>query len=110
MTTNKNANLFDDDVVAPTDIEPVVLEGPALRVVYFDGIDETPDGPVVVEDNRPCLVRCDDGQRNIKTVKRLATLCGRSCASATRTSGLPPNEGVTYCNACHALAGNGVLR
>ena len=105
--TDKNVSLFGDDVTAPTDIEPVVLDGPSLRVVYFDATDDKTGE--VTEDTRPCLVRCDAGQRNIKTVRKLATLCGRACVAATRTSGLPPTD-MTYCNTCHSLAGNGVLK
>ena len=107
MTTDKNVSLFPDAVTAPTDIEPVALDGPALRVVYFDAKDDKTGE--VTEDVRPCLVRCDNGERNIKTVRKLTTLCGRVCWYATRTSGLPPTE-MTYCNTCHSLAGNGVLK
>lgn len=104
--TDKNTSLFGDDAVAPTDVAAPTLGGPALRVVYFDVVVE---GEETVEDARPCLVRCDNGQRNIKTIRPLMTLCGRSCVTATRTSGQPPTEGVTYCNTCHSMAGNGVI-
>jgi hypothetical protein len=104
--TNKQPALFDDQVTEPTDLTPLTLDGPPLRVVYFDMMEL--DGHVT-EDTRPCLVRCDEGQRNVKTVRKLTTLCERACTTATRTSAIPPLK-LTYCNACQSRAGNGVLK
>lgn len=105
MTTKQPA-LFDDQTMEPVDLTPLTLDGPPLRVVYFD-IEE--DDGSVVEDTRPCLVRCDDGQRNVKSVRRLTTLCERACTEASRTSAIPPAK-ILYCNTCQSRAGNGVLK
>jgi hypothetical protein len=102
---NKQPALFDDQTMEPVDLTALTLDGPPLRVVYFDVTEED---QTVTEDTRPCLVRCDDGQRNVKTVRKLTTLCERACTTATRTSAIPPTK-ATYCNTCLALAGRGVL-
>lgn len=95
-----NANLFDDDVLRPVDLTEVVLEGgPSLRVVYFG----------VVEDERPCLVRCDDGERNVRRIRGLRTLCNIPCTEVKRTSAIPPAK-MLYCQTCMSRAGRGVLR
>jgi hypothetical protein len=102
---DRTGKLFDDEVLAPVDLTKVVLGGPPLRVVYFDVVEEDSS---ITEDTRPCLARCDK-ERNIKTVKKLSTLCGRECTAATRTSAIPPTD-LTYCNTCLSLAGHGVLK
>jgi hypothetical protein len=104
--TNKQPALFDDQTMEPVDLTALTLDGPSLRVVYFD---VTEDDGEVMEDTRPCLVRCDEGQRNVKTVRKLSTLCERTCEGATRTSAIPPLK-ILYCNTCHSRAGNGVLK
>lgn len=103
---DRTGKLFDDKALAPVDLAKIVLDGPPLRVVYFDYKDES--GQDVVDD-RPCLVQCDHEERNVKTVKKLSTLCGRECGAATRTSAIPPTD-LTYCNTCLSLAGHGVLK
>ena len=103
---NKQPTLFDSASLQPVDLAQVTLGGPPLRVVYFDTKDEQTGE--VVEDTRPCLVRCEDGERNIKTVRKLLTICGRNCEPASRTSSIPPTKH-TYCNTCLAGAANGVL-
>ena len=102
----KQPALFGDDEMAPVNLAELVLDGPPLRVVYFDVVE---DDQSVTEDDRPCLVRCDDGQRNVKTVRKLSTLCERACTKATRTSAIPPAK-ATYCNTCLSRAGHGVLK
>jgi len=104
----KQPALFGAEALEPVDLSVVTLDGPPLRIVYFDVTDDE-SGEVTDEDNKPCLVRCDDGQRNIKTVRPLSTLCERACTEATRTSAIPPAK-LTYCQTCLARAGNGVLR
>lgn len=105
--SNTKADARTVDMFAPEHVreQPApVLElegGPSLRVVYWT--DE--DGE---ESERPCLVRCDGGERNIVRVRKLVTLCGTSCVEATRTSAIQPSK--DYCQTCVASAGNGVLR
>ena len=98
MTTTQ-PTLFDEADMQPVDLTELTLEGgPDLRVVYWNVVDE-----------RPCLVRCDNGERNRRTIRPLTTLCGISCAEVERTSAIPPAK-VLYCMTCQSMAGNGVLR
>ena len=95
--TDKNAALFDDATLAPVPVPVELIPGPTLRCVYWG------------DDARVCLVRCDHGERNVKTVRKIATLCGTSCAEVARTSSIPPAK-QPYCQTCVANAGSGVLR
>jgi hypothetical protein len=91
--------LFDEEHLRELPMPTAVLDGPTLRVVTWSG----------PRAGRPCLVRCDRGENNVKTIRYLVTLCGTSCAEIIGTSAREPSD-KTYCNACLALAGNGVLR
>lgn len=74
---------------------PVPDDAVTLRVVHW------------VTGDRPCLVKCADGERNMVRIKKLATICGLSCKDARSTSRLPVE---TYCAACLAGSARGVLR
>ena len=93
----ENAALFDDATMAPVPVPVELIPGPALRCVYWG------------DDARVCLVRCDHGERNVKTVRMVAMLCGTSCAEVRSTSSIPPAK-QPYCQTCVANAGAGVLR
>ena len=99
MTDNRTPALFFDEQMAPTkapDLTPT--DTTTLRVVHWD-----------LENERPCLVRCEHGERNKLRIKKLVTLCGTSCEEIASTSAIPPAK-IPYCQTCLALAGNGVLR
>ena len=102
-TMDRTGSLFEPGAEAPAPV--VQLDGPTLRVVYWTELRDGED----VELERPCLVRCDGGQRNVVSIRKLSTLCGASCESIARTTRIPPAD-VKYCQACHALSGNGVIR
>ena len=91
--------LFDDQHMQESPVvEPLTpTTGPTLRVVRWG-----------LQGERACLVRCDNKERNIRSIRKLATLCGTSCTEAKATSRVQPTE--DYCQSCLALAGNGVLR
>ena len=97
-----NANLFDEKHLAPVDLVELVLDGPPLRCVYWD-----PSGDMA--NDRVCLVRCDDGERNVRRIRALDTLCGTSCKDIARTSKIPPAK-QPYCQTCHTRSGRGVLK
>jgi hypothetical protein len=95
--------LFTENDVAPVEAHTLVAvdpEAPSLRVVYF---------PRSVDSERPCLVLCANGERNVRTIRRLTTLCGTSCEAIESTSAIPPAK-LQYCATCLSLAGKGVLR
>lgn len=91
------AALFEDVHLSEAAAPNVELSGPTLRAVYWG------------DDDRVHLVRCDAGERNVRRIRPLATLCGTSCADILRTSAIPPVK-TSYCQTCHAAAGNGALR
>ncbi len=93
----RNETLFDDATMASVAVPVELIPGPTLRCVYWG------------DDARVCLVRCDHGERNVKTVRKIATLCGTSCAEVARTSSIPPAK-QPYCQTCVANAGSGALR
>jgi hypothetical protein len=102
MSTSNKAEertgfLFAEAHLAEQKQQVLELLGPALRVVHWSA------------DIRPCLVRCEAGERNIRRIRELTTLCGFNCKDAKGTTAKPPHDN-EYCNACLALAGNGVLR
>jgi hypothetical protein len=90
--------LFEQQHLETIEVVQLTLNGPPLRCVYWP-----------VDTDRVCLVRCDNGERNVKTVRKLDTLCGLSCKEIARTSGIPPAK-QPYCQGCVAKAGSGVLR
>jgi len=106
----RSGTLFDPQDTAPieqTDLRP--QDGPTLRVVWWPLVE---DGKVVDGqfEERPCLVVCSGGERNVKTVRKLQTVCGMSCAGIAATSAMEPTH-KEYCNACLAGAPvDGVLR
>jgi hypothetical protein len=90
--------LFAEELLRPVEVVQLELDGPPLRAVYW-----------LVDNERVCLVRCDDGERNVRRIRNLSTLCGTSCEEVARTSAIPPAK-MPYCQACVAKAGRGVLR
>jgi len=93
-----NANLFDEKDLRPTQMVELTLDGPTLRCVYW-----------AEENERVCLVRCEDGERNVKRIRKLDTLCGTPCKEIVRTSAIPPAK-QPYCQTCSTNSGHGVLR
>jgi hypothetical protein len=90
--------LFDAQTLGPVEQVVLELDGPSLRCVFWKE-----------EAERVCLVRCDGGERNVRRIRKLATLCGTSCEDVTRTSSIPPAR-LPYCVTCLAESGHGVLR
>lgn len=101
---DRTGRLFSDDAIAETPQAPpdLLTAGPSLRVVYWEPDEHE-------REDRPCLVRCDGGERNVVSIRKLVTICGLSCSEAASTSAIEP-LGKNYCNACLAGAGRGVLR
>lgn len=98
MAADRTRPLFAPEHVSELpQIAPELLDGPTLRVVRWPLLSE-----------RPCLVRCDHGERSLVRIRALVSLCGRSCADAIASSSQPSSEG--FCQMCVARAGNGVLR
>lgn len=85
----------------PIDLSAVYGDGTVLRVVRWKLLK-----------GRPCLVRCDAGERNIVRIQLLKTLCGRECkkVDVTMTSSQMPSADDPLCETCLSLAGRGVLR
>ena len=66
MTDTRTPALFFDEQMAPTKLPDLTpTDATTLRCVYWG------------DDARVCLVRCDHGERNVKTVRKVATLWGR---------------------------------
>src|ERR1700694_3146783 len=103
-TVDRTATLSEPEQLAEVAAPTVQLEGPTLRVVYWTELRDGED----VELKRPCLVRCSEGQRNVRSIRKISTLCGESCEKISRSTSIPPSD-VTYCQACHAKAGDGVI-
>jgi hypothetical protein len=93
-----NETLFDPQTLGPVEQVQLELDGPSLRCVFWK--EET---------ERVCLVRCDNNERNVKTIRKIATLCGTSCVEVVRTSAIPPAK-LPYCVTCLSASGHGVLR
>jgi hypothetical protein len=107
---DRTVALFEPEHVTESPTPEVMLEGPTLRVVYWIDEDESfVEEDIVVTLKRPCLVRCENGERNVRSIRKLKTLCGNECDDCARTTAIPPAD-LQYCQTCHALAGNGVLR
>lgn len=98
----QDATLFDEKDLRPVEVVELTLAGPTLRCVYWEPGDDNAN-------DRVCLVRCDGGERNVRSVRRLSTLCGITCKEVARTSAVPPAK-QPYCQACVTKAGSGVLR
>lgn len=92
--------LFNPGDEAPLP-DPVtdVHDGITLRVVRWKILSE-----------RPCLVRCDNGEKKIDAIRALTTLCGQSCEHAMSAGKRAAADKEGYCNACLSLAGRGVIR
>jgi hypothetical protein len=81
------------------DLEQAFTDGTSLRVVRWSLLTE-----------RPCLVRCPSGERNLQRIRKLSALCGEPCEDAVATSGMPTGDRAGYCNTCLSLAGRGMLK